>query len=114
MKRGMATRNIDFSQFYCTQCGKRGLDLPRKKGQGREAGHLKKLWCPCCNKEVNFCEIKPFTKYTYEDFKVEFEYNNFNEEGLRIRSYGELKEMIRNGELEKSKTLADVRDPWIR
>ena len=34
----------DPSEFYCTKCGKRGFDIPRKRGQEREAGHLKRLW----------------------------------------------------------------------
>ena len=78
MGRGMSARNINFSQFYCTQCGSRGFDIPRKKGAEREAGHLKKIFCLKCQKENNFVEVRPGTKYDYEDFLTEFENGNFN------------------------------------
>lgn len=110
MGRGLSIENVTFSQFYCTQCGQRGIDIPRKKGREREAGHLKKLFCLTCQKECNCVEIKPFSKYNYEDFVIEFEYNNFLETGERKVPYNKLKEMINNGEVEKSKTLADGRD----
>lgn len=109
------TNNILISDFYCTQCGNKGINIWRKRGNEREAGHLKKIWCFHCNKEVNFCEIKPNTmRYTYDDFKTEYEYGNFNEEGNRIMKYGELRRLIHNGQIEKQKTLSDVRDPGDR
>ena len=46
------------SEFYCTQCGKKGIPVYRKKGQERKAGHLKKLYCLYCNMETNHVEIK--------------------------------------------------------
>ena len=101
------------SEFYCTQCGNKGIPIFRQRGKEREAGHLKKLFCLHCQKEVNHCEVKPWTKYDYKDFKTEFEYGNFSEQGLRIRPYGELKGAILNGTIEKVKTLDDGRDPRI-
>ena len=35
-------------EFYCTQCGERGIPVHRKYGQFREVGHLKKLYCKAC------------------------------------------------------------------
>lgn len=105
--------NLIMSEFYCTKCGRKGIPIWRKKGAEREAGHLKKLYCFNCKEEVNFCEIKPFTKYDYESFKLEFEYGNF-EDGKRKMPFGELKELINNGQIEKTQTLADVWDPRIR
>ena len=92
------------SEFYCTECGNKGIPIFRKKGHEREAGHLKKLFCLKCGKEVNHCEVKAWTKYDYSDFKTEFEYGNFKN-GKRIRPYGELKGLINNGQIEKIKTL---------
>ena len=105
---------IIINDFYCTQCGNKGIPIPRKRGSEREAGHLKKLFCLRCQKETNHCECKSCTKYTYDDFKIEFEYGNFDSNGNRKHTYGELKEMINNGEIEKSKTMANGGDPWIR
>ena len=105
--------NFTMSEFYCTKCGKKNFDIPRRKGREREAGHLKKLYCINCKEEHNCVEIKPFSKYGYEDFKIEYEYGNFSDNGDRIRPYGKLKEMIHNGEIEKTKTLASLRSSWL-
>ncbi len=37
--------NISISEMYCTECGKSGIEIPRKVGKEREAGHLKSLYC---------------------------------------------------------------------
>lgn len=96
----MSRRNVGkMSEFYCTQCGKRGIPVWRKVGSEREAGHLKKLWCIYCNKETNHVECKPFTHYEYEDFLTEFEYKNFTETGERKQSYGELRADIHNNKI---------------
>jgi hypothetical protein len=83
------------SDFYCTKCGRQGIPIARKVGAEREAGHLKKLFCLYCKQEVNMVECKPYTKYTHDDFLVEFENNNFDETGIRKMTYGELKEALR-------------------
>lgn len=70
------------SRFFCTACGKEGMEIPRKNGQQREAGHLKKLYCIYCKKEVNHAEIKENGNYTIEDFKREFNSGVFVD-GLR-------------------------------
>ena len=71
-------------QFYCTECGKEGIPVIRTgKGKCREKGHLKKLWCLNCKKEVNHAEIS--NSYTIEMFKYEFENSNFVD-GERINS----------------------------
>lgn len=65
------------SQFYCTKCGRKGIPIPRKKGQQRERGHLKKLYCLFCKEETNHAEVREIGGYTYEDFKEEFEAGRF-------------------------------------
>lgn len=65
------------SDFYCTQCGKKGIPIPRKNGNQRERGHLKKIFCIYCNEEVNHVEIRPFGSYTLEDFEEEFKLGRF-------------------------------------
>ena len=79
----MAKNEITVSDFYCTQCGSRGLPVVRTGGNAREPGHLKKLYCPQCRTQTNHAEIRPFGKYDYEDFQIEFIHGNFDEEGLR-------------------------------
>lgn len=80
-------RNIQEHDFYCVNCGRKGIPIMRREGGLREAGHLKKLYCLYCQKEINHVECIPFSKYTYEDFKFEFENGNFDEEGNRIEKY---------------------------
>ena len=72
------------SDFYCTQCGALGLPVVRSAKHTREPGHLKKLYCPRCRIQQNMVEVRPFGRYTYEDFQIEFKYGNFNEKGQRI------------------------------
>lgn len=80
----MKGNNFIDSDFYCTQCGSKTINVWRRRGQEREAGHLKKLYCFKCNKEQNCVEIKQNNKnYCYQDFLFEFENHNFDEEGNR-------------------------------
>ena len=84
------------NDFYCTKCGKKGLSIPRTFGHYREAGHLKKLYCPYCKKEQNHVEIRSFySNYNLEDFKLEIEYNNFDNQGNRKKPYKIFKNYLR-------------------
>lgn len=76
-------KEITTSDFYCVQCGNKGIPIARRVGAQREAGHLKRLYCPHCKEEVNHAEVRPFGSYNYEDFKMEFELGRFVD-GLRI------------------------------
>lgn len=82
------------SDFYCTKCGNKGIPIARQARAKREAGHLKKLWCPHCKDFINHVECKPSTKYAYEDFLIEFQENNFDDEGNRKKPYSELKQSL--------------------
>jgi len=80
------------SEMYCTQCGKRNIPVQRKIGQEREPGHLKRMWCIHCRKEVNMVEIKEkCSGYTYEDFRDEFNWKNFDKDGNRRLSLSDFK-----------------------
>ena len=57
----------------------------RPKGQMREPGHLKKLYCMHCKKFVNHAEVREIGGYTEEDFKKEFELGRFKD-GQRVES----------------------------
>ena len=101
----MANNKVVQSEFWCTKCGKKGLPVWRKIGQAREDGHLKKLYCFNCKMETNHVECKSITPYSYEDFKLEYEYNNFTEDGLRIYTLKQLKSLIREEKIEKVREL---------
>lgn len=57
--------------FYCMNCGKKGISIPRKVGKMHGAFHRKKLWCPWCKNEVNHIECR--TLEEVEEFKFNFE-----------------------------------------
>jgi len=95
----MGTNLITDNEFYCVICGNRGLPVVRRKGKEREAGHLKKLFCIHCGKDTNHAECRPWSGYTKEDFDIEREYHNFDENGNRVRPYGELRSLINNGKI---------------
>lgn len=38
------------SDFYCTECGNKGIPLPRSKNRQRAYGHIKDLYCCQCRK----------------------------------------------------------------
>jgi hypothetical protein len=80
--------NYFISDFYCTECGNRGIPLSRTKFGKRESGHLKILYCIHCRRETNFAEVRPNSPYTKEDFMIEFKEGNF-EGGLRKKTYKE-------------------------
>ena len=65
------------SRFFCSCCGKEGIPVQRKKGQDRQGGHLKKLYCLSCKKETNHVEVREIGGYDIEDFKKEFELGRF-------------------------------------
>ena len=71
------------SDFYCTECGNKGIPIFRRANQKKEPGHLKKLYCPICKKDTNHVEVKPYGLYTHADFELEFELGRFVE-GNRI------------------------------
>ena len=65
------------SRFFCVECGREGIPILRKQCSQRERGHLKKLYCIYCQKEVNHAEIREIGGYTEEDFRLEFESGRF-------------------------------------
>ena len=77
MRKSKDIRLANFSDFYCTCCGHKGIPIIRKSGKDKEPGHLKKLFCLYCNDEKNMVEIKGNGKYTLEDFLIEYNNGNF-------------------------------------
>lgn len=71
-------RDFVMSDFYCTECGNKGISCARQVGQAREPGHLKKLYCVYCNKVTNHTEIRPYGTYTKDSFDEEFELGRYS------------------------------------
>ena len=77
----MGYKAIKINEFYCTECGQKGIPIPRCKGNLRNSGHLKKIFCIHCGKETNHVEI--CGSYCEDDFRKEFEKGRFID-GLRV------------------------------
>lgn len=68
------------SDFYCLNCGKKGIPCLRPQARRRGQFHRKKLYCPHCGNTVNHVECR-----TDEDayvFKIAFENGEFREEAI--------------------------------
>lgn len=71
-------KTMSTSDFYCTECGNKGIPIARLSYHQREPGHLKKLFCLHCQKETNHAEVRPKgQKYTYENFFEEYSLGRF-------------------------------------
>lgn len=57
--------------FYCINCGQRGIPLSRPQGFKHEKMHRKKLYCIHCKCEVNHVECKTLDEVEkfHENFK---------------------------------------------
>ena len=67
----------EISEFYCINCGNRGIDLMRRQSKQHKAGHMKKLYCLNCQIFCNHYEC-----HNLEDvnkFKNKFEKGEFIE-----------------------------------
>lgn len=76
-------RNIEAHDFYCINCGKKGMVLSRQRGHRHASFHRKKLWCFHCKKDVNMVECK--NEYEVQKFLKDFKkgvYENEAKESL--------------------------------
>lgn len=71
---------VTIHDFYCINCGKKGISLPRKYGKQHEKFHRKKMYCPYCGMVLNHVECK--NDYDAFEFKQMFENGDFEEEAL--------------------------------
>lgn len=83
------------SRFYCTKCGKEGIQIYRRAGKERASSHLKKIWCLNCKAEVNHVETKEWTHYDKSCFDLEFNYGNFDEDGNRKEDFKQFRKRLR-------------------
>ncbi len=75
----MGRKSFTISEFYCIKCGNKGMPIARSNGNQREGGHMKKLYCITCKRQVNHVEIKPFSEYDYDRFISDYNDGKFKE-----------------------------------
>ena len=72
------SRNLVIHRFFCLNCGKESMPLPRSKGHQHGKLHRKKLYCYHCKQEINHVECK--TDEDVYEFKIDFENGVFKDE----------------------------------
>ena len=78
-------RTYESHDFYCNNCGSKGINIFRSRGSQRGAFHRKKLYCPYCKKTINHIECR--TPWEAEEYKTNFingVYENEKEESLSV------------------------------
>ena len=74
----------EMHDFYCMNCGRKGLPCQRKVGQLHEEFHRKKLYCIFCKTEVNHIEVRnQEEKEIFMEAYKNGEYKVESEESLR-------------------------------
>ena len=73
------------SEFYCLNCGNKGIPVWRKRGHLREQMPRKALYCTTCKQTVNHIEIR--TEEERARFIAEFAEGKFREEAEQSMRY---------------------------
>ena len=77
-KRNSRHPSMTLHDFYCINCGNRGISLMRKQGFKHQGMHRKKLYCVYCRQEVNHVECKTFDDV--EEFRENFQKGVYKDE----------------------------------
>ena len=64
--------------FYCINCGNKGIELMRQQSHQHKRYHRKKLYCLNCKCEVNHIECKTYDEI--QEFKSNFENGVYKDE----------------------------------
>lgn len=78
-------RNMVSHDFYCINCGKKGIPLARKRGHQHSSFHRKKLYCIYCQKEVNMVECK--NEFEVQEFLENFKNGVYEDEAKKSIHY---------------------------
>lgn len=73
------------SEFYCINCGSKGIPVWRKRARLREPWHRKALYCTTCKQTVNHVEIR--TEEELIQFMTDFAEGKYREEAERSVEY---------------------------
>lgn len=71
-------RAFETHDFYCINCGKKGIPISRQSGHKRGAFHRKWMYCPNCKHTVNHVECR--TQEEKEQFMADFLAGKYKEE----------------------------------
>ena len=75
---GKNCRDFEIHDFYCINCGNKGIPLTRQGNKKKGEGHRKNMYCYHCKHTVNHIECRNDTE-VYE-FKQAFEAGEYEKE----------------------------------
>ena len=78
MGRRNSKCSMALHDFYCINCGNKGIGLMRNQGFKHQGMHRKKLYCVFCKQEVNHVECKTLDEI--EEFRINFENGVYKDE----------------------------------
>lgn len=84
-KRNSRRQSMALHDFYCINCGNKGIGLMRKQGFKHQGMHRKKLYCVHCKCEVNHVECKTFDEV--EEFRENFANGVYKDEAKESLSF---------------------------
>lgn len=71
-------RAFETHDFYCINCGKKGIPITRKLGHQHGAFHRKSMYCPYCKHTVNHVECR--NQEERDQFMLDFIEGKYQEE----------------------------------
>lgn len=66
------------NDFYCINCGAKGIPIPRAGNKLKLKGHRKKMYCPNCRHDTNHVECR--NMYEVNEFLENFKNGVYIEE----------------------------------
>jgi len=73
------------SEFWCVNCGQRGIPIMRERSCRREKGHRKALYCIRCKMVLNHVETR--NEDEARRFREDFAAGKFTEEAKQTIAY---------------------------
>ena len=75
---GKGCRDWDFHNFYCINCGNRGIPIARAGNKLKGKNHRKLMYCPTCKHTVNHIECR--NQFEVEEFLEDFKNGVYEDE----------------------------------
>jgi predicted RNA-binding Zn-ribbon protein involved in translation (DUF1610 family) len=82
---GTRKKRDEASDFWCINCGKKGIPIIRERGRRRKPGHRKALYCTTCRTVINHVETR--NEEEARQFREDFAAGKFAEEAERSRAF---------------------------
>lgn len=81
----MVMASYETHEFYCMNCGKRGIPISRRNNHKHGKFHRKVLYCPNCKQTVNHIECT--NEEEVQEFLKDFQNGVFKDEAQASISY---------------------------